>query len=406
MSYTKEDILEYIRDEDVKFIRLAFSDAFGVQKNIAILASELETAFKYGVPFDATEILGFSGDEERDLVLFPIADTLSVLPWRPSHGRVVRFFCEIRYADGRPYERHGRAILENAVEYAKERGYTCEIGSEFEFYLFKTDEDGNATDIPYDNAGYLDIAPLDKGENVRREICLTLEDMGIIPESSHHEAGPGQNEVVFKHSSALTAADNAQTFKSVVRTVAARNGLYADFSPKPIENEGGNGLHINIVLKTIDGGKAATDSFAEGIMRNIKNITVFLNPLKESYKRLGEKNAPKYITWSRENRSQLVKLLNRNDGFEQVEIRSADTCTNPYIAFALLIYAGISGIEQKLKLRPAVNIDPMKAPDTEKFKFDLLPNTLEEAVECAGRSDIVLNNIPYNILNVYNISKL
>ena len=403
MSYTKQDVLDYIRYEDVKFIRLAFSDAFGIQKNVAILASELESAFEYGVSFDATKILGFSDETDADLLLFPIPDTLSVLPWRPSHGKVVRFFCDIYYADGTPFENHSRAILKKAVEYASEHGYLCDIGSEFEFYLFKTDENGDATAIPHDNAGYLDIAPLDKGENVRREICLTLEEMGIVPESSHHESGPGQNEVDFKYSSALTAADNALTFKSVVRTVASRNGLYADFSPKPIINECGNGLHINIILESEDGTDVNRDAFIEGIIRNIRDITVFLNPSFDSYKRLGEKYAPKYVTWSRENRSQLIRIMRLNDGQEKIEIRSADTCANPYIAFALLIYAGIDGIEKNLKLRDAVDFDPVKANDDIKFCIDVLPDTLDSARGYAAENELVLKYIPKNILNVYNI---
>ena len=234
MLYTQEDVFSYVEQEDVKFIRLVFCDAAGKQKNIAIMPQELKRAFSQGISFDGSAVGGFSGVEESDLFLFPIPETLTDLPWRPSRGKVVRMLCNIRYPDGRPYPMDCRALLANAVREAKSEGITVQIGAEFEFYLFKTDADGNPTTQPFDHAGYMDVAPEDKGENVRREICLMLESMGISPESSHHEEGPGQNEIDFRYSDAITAADNALLFTSVVKAVAVSNGLYADFSPKPI----------------------------------------------------------------------------------------------------------------------------------------------------------------------------
>ena len=401
MLYTKKDVLQYIEEEDVKFIRLAFCDAFGNQKNVAVISSELEKAFENGVPFDASAVAGFSA--KSDLLLFPDPATLSVLPWRPSHGKVVRFYCNIFYPDGTPYEYDGRALLKKAVEDAKREGVLCDFGAEFEFYLFKTNEDGIPTNIPYDHAGYLDIAPADKGENVRREICFTLEGMGITPESSHHEAGPGQNEVDFRSSDALSAADNAVTFKSVVRTVAARNGLYADFSPKPISNESGNGLHINILLRSSANKRVDTEAFMAGIMKHIKEMTAFLNPVEESYNRLGEKGAPQYITWSHQNRSQLIRIPYVKGNYNKIELRSPDTCANPYIAYTLLLRAGLDGIKNKLKPTEAVDTDINTSSQPIFQSIEKLPTSLQEAVDYAAGSDFIKKYMPKNILDAYKI---
>ena len=253
MNYSVEEVLQYVSEKDVKFIRLAFCDVFGKQKNISVMPEELKKAFEFGIAIDGSAVAGFGAVLHSDLLLHPDASTLCVLPWRPEHGRVVRMFCGITYPDGTPFAADCRQILLNTIDEAEEFGLNFFFGSEMEFYLFKLNENGEKTFIPYDNAGYMDIAPDDKGENVRREICLTLEQMGIIPESSHHEEGPGQNEIDFKYSDPLTAADNAVTFKSVVNTVAARNGLWASFSPKPLKDSSGNGMHINISAKTDSG---------------------------------------------------------------------------------------------------------------------------------------------------------
>ena len=225
MVYEKEEILQYIIEEDVKFIRMTFCDVMGRLKNVSIMPDELDRAFDYGIAIDASAVAGFGGEVYSDLVLRPDASTLCILPWRPEHGRVVRMFCSVHYPDGRPFEADTRAILARAVEDARKEGYTFFFGPEMEFYLFRLDESGAPTKTPYDHAGYMDVAPEDKGENVRREACLTLEQMGIRPESSHHEEGPGQNEIDFRYADPITAADNAVTFKSVVATVAAGNGL-------------------------------------------------------------------------------------------------------------------------------------------------------------------------------------
>ena len=234
MKYTPEEVMQFVQEEEVKFIRLAFCDVYGKQHNVAIMPSELKRAFAFGIAVDASAIDGFGGEVRSDLLLHPDASTLIQLPWRPEQGKVVRMFCDITYPDGREFERDTRSILKRAVASAAEQGYSFAFGAEMEFYLFKVDENGEPTKIPYDRAGYMDIAPDDKGENIRREICLMLEQMGIRPETSHHESGPGQNEIDFRYSDPLSAADNAITFNAIVRTVAAQNGLCACFSPKPL----------------------------------------------------------------------------------------------------------------------------------------------------------------------------
>ena len=248
MTYSEKEIMEYIEEEDAKFIRLAFRDAYGIQKNISVMPSEIHKAFKDGIMINAKSIRGFEGCGDEILYLKPDPDTLCVLPWRPDSGRVLRMFCDVCTADGEPFEADTRNILKMAVKAADEAGIEFKFGSEMEFYLFKTDDEARPTKVPYDEAGYMDIAPLDRGENIRREICLSLADMGVGPKSSHHEAGPGQNEIDFKSANALDSADHFMTYKNVVSTMAARNGLSASFEPKPLEGKPGNGLHLRMAL--------------------------------------------------------------------------------------------------------------------------------------------------------------
>lgn len=388
MIYTAQEVFDFVKEEDVKFIRLAFCDTLGRQKNISILPSELHRAFEDGISFDASAICGFGGAEKSDLLLFPDPSTLNVLPWRPSHGKVVRMFCDIRHPDGTPFARDTRAILRRAVADAKAAGITVQFGAEIEFYLFKTDENGDPTKIPFDHATYMDVAPEDKGENVRREICLTLLDMGIQPESSHHEEGPGQNEIDFRYSDAMRAADDAMNFITVVKATATQNGLYADFSPKPLENESGNGLHINMSVKCAD-GTDRTPAFMAGILAHIRDLTAFLNPSEASYRRFGKCKAPKFVTWSHENRSQLIRIPAAKGEYRRIELRSPDPSANPYLAYALLIWAGLDGIAKDMCPAPAVNLNLLTAPECETREFDTLPGSLEEAVALAGGSTLV-----------------
>ncbi|NMC55974.1 MAG: glutamine synthetase [Eubacteriaceae bacterium] len=397
--YTKDEVITYVIQEDVKFIRLAFCDVFGTQKNIAIMPNELDRAFNDGILFDSSAIKGFGSIERSDLLLFPDPSTLSDLPWRPVPGRVVRLYCDIKYPNGRPYEVDGRHILRQAVKAAQERGIAFLFGAEYEFYLFKTDENGDGTNIPHDNAGYMDIAPEDKGENLRREICFMLEKMGIIPQSSHHEEGPGQHEIHFRCSEALSAADNATTFKSVVRTTAARNGLYASFEPKPFEGISGSGFHINISAKSED-GKNYTNNIIAGILAHIEEITVFLNPSNNSYKRLGEKKAPKYIGWAEENRSALVRIPAAKGECERIELRSPDAGADPYLAYSLLIYAALDGIKNNLTPAKALNENLFEEqPDAKTLKT--LPENLEDAAKIAQNSSFVNNCVNKKIIKAY-----
>lgn len=400
MKYSKQEVMQYVQEEDVKFIRLAFCDVFGKQKNISIMPEELPRAFEYGIAIDASAIEGFGDETHSDLLLHPDADTLMPLPWRPEHGRVVRMFCTISYPDGRTFECDSRSILKQAVQDAEKAGFQFFFGAEQEFYLFNLDDNGNPTKEPYDNAGYMDIAPEDKGENIRREVCLTLEQMGIRPESSHHEEGPGQNEIDFRYSSPLAAADNAMTFQTVVKTVARRNGLYADFSPKPLEDKPGNGFHINMSVKSSDNADNMNFMIA-GILAKVAEMTIFLNPLESSYQRFGNNKAPRYISWSSENRSQLVRVPAAVGEYKRAELRSPDPAANTYLAFALMIYASLYGIQNKLELQDPADINLYKADADTLAKFEQLPENLKTACSLANNSDFIKEHIPGAILELY-----
>ncbi|MGN0754066.1 MAG: glutamine synthetase family protein [Aristaeellaceae bacterium] len=400
MKYSPEEVMQFVSEEDVKFIRLAFCDVFGRQKNIAVMSSELKRAFEYGIAIDASAIDGFGGEVRSDLLLHPDPSTLIQLPWRPQHGRVARMFCDITYPDGRPFEADTRQILKKAVSDARSMGYDFAFGSEMEFYLFNLDENGVPTKQPYDNAGYMDIAPDDKGENVRREICLTLEQMGIRPESSHHESGPGQNEIDFRYSDPMTAADNAVTFHAAVKTIAAQNGLYADFSPKPLPDRDGNGMHINISAQ----GQGKPDPLPHviaGVLEKISDMTAFLNPCESSYERLGCDKAPGYITWSSENRSQLIRIPAAVGEFRRAELRSPDPMTNPYLAFALLIYAGLYGVQNRLPLPAAADFNTFTAPADVLAAYQKLPASRQEAMAAAASSAFIQEHLPAAVISAY-----
>ena len=346
---TYEDVLSFCEEQDVRFIRLSYFDIYGRQKNVSVLPTELKRAFTEGISFDASAIDGFLDEVHSDLFLFPDPNTMSILPWRSMDGSVIRMYCDIQYQDGTPFERDVRYILRKAVKKAKEKGITINFGSEFEFYLFKQDENGNNTFVPLDQGGYMDIAPLDKGENIRREICLTLSEMGIDPEVSHHEMGPGQNEIDFRYSQALQAADNAATFKWVVEALANMQGLVADFSPKPIEDAPGNGMHINM---SVQSHEELLMPFMAGILHHIEEMTLFLNPSKDSY------------------------------------------CScNIYLAYALLIYAGLEGIEKNMIPDPCTDVVSV---DTKR-----LPQSLKEAKLIASNASWLKEILGNDIVDIY-----
>ena len=399
MKYSKQEVMQFVQEEDIKFLRLAFCDVTGKPKNVSIMSTELERAFEHGIAIDASAIEGFGDETHSDIFLHPDPDTITILPWRPEHGKVARMFCSITYPDGRPFEHDVRTLLKEAIRHAKELGYSFYFGPEMEFYLFKLDENGNPTTQPYDQATYMDVAPEDKCENVRREICLTLEKMGIRPESSHHEEGPGQNEIDFRYSDALTAADNAITFCSAVKSVAALNGLHADFSPKPLADQPGSGQHINISIK--GGDEKDTNHMLAGILSTVADMTVFLNPSKQSFHRLGFNKAPKYISWSSENRSQLIRIPAATGEYRRAELRSPDPLANPYIAYTLLIYAGLYGIQNKLELPEPANVNLFTADAETLANYKTLPLSLAEARKRAFDSSFVRDHLPLSLIEYF-----
>ncbi len=387
-----DEVLEFVEENDVKFIRLAFCDIFGQQKNLSIMPQELEQAFSIGINFDSFRIPGYDDPVYQDLYLKPDPSTLSILPWRPQQGRVARFYCDVITADGDSYPYDARKFLKDTLrECMQTYDLTVRVGLRSEFYLFKTDEEGKPTKEPWDQGGYFDIAPEDRGENIRREICLTLEEMGIQPESSHHESGPGQNEIDFKTSDALSAADHFVTYKNVVSAIAARNGVYASFDPKPLKEESGNGLHMRIaVLRNGEQGgtdKDLTERFMAGVYHRMKDITIFLNSRRESYERFGSNEAPRYITWSAQSRSRLLRVPVVRGKKTCFILRSPDSDINPYLAFSMVIRAGMEGLRNQETL-PAPLDRSMRSMTEEELsaQFDRLPGDLDAAMDCARNS--------------------
>ena len=390
MDFTEQEVRQYVEQEDVRFIRLAFCDVFGKQKNIAILPTELDRAFRHGIAIDASAIAGFGGEVRSDLFLHPDPATLASLPWRGENGKVVRMFCGVAHPDGTTLETDSRALLRKAVERAAKRGISFAFGTEMEFYLFKTDEDGVLLAGTTGNRIY--VYEVGNGRFEERDV-RTCEGL-------NHEEGPGQNEIDFRYSDPLTAADNALTFRAVVEAIVARNGLTADFSPKPLPDQAGNGMHINISVESRDGRDLLPQVIA-GIMARIREITAFLNPTENSYLRLGSRKAPGYITWSSENRSQLIRIPAAPGLNKRAELRSADPGVNPYLAFALLIHAGLDGIEAGLPLPPSADLNLFTASEEILRGFERLPTSLKEANALALHSDFARRTVPEAIIAAY-----
>lgn len=416
MSVTISEIKDYINENDVKFVRLSFCDILGTMKNVSVMASEVERAFSEGISFDASSIRGYTDAAHSDLFLHPIPSTLMTLPWRPQQGKVIRFICDVKYLDNTPFVNDSRFVLKKAVERCADLGFSFRIAPECEFYLFKTDEKGEPTLAAHDNGGYFDVTPIDKGENIRREICLCLDEIGINPESSHHEQGQGQHEIVFKNSEPLNAADNFLTFKWVVKTIAARNGLFASFMPKPLKENSGNGLHINLSLLKNDSNifandnmvyKQTADSFIAGILERICEITAFLNPIPNSYERFGSFGAPKFVSWSHQNRSQLIRIPAATGNHSRMELRSSDPSLNPYLAFALIIHAGLDGIAKNLVLRDPTDTNLSSIFESDASFLPGLPSDLEEALIISAASEFVETKLGTSLFNNYlNIKKV
>ncbi len=402
MKYTRKHVLQYTAENDVKFIKLFFTDILGFVKSVSIMSNELEHAFESGISFNAASVRGFAGMNAADLYLSPDSDTLAVLPWRPQQGRVVRLFCNVVNPDRTPFAGDSRRILARVAEEAAALGLSCNTGTECGFYLFETDEKGLPTRTPQDTASYCDLAPRDKAENIRREICLTLKQMGLEPETSRHESGPGQQEIVFRHSDILAAADNLTTFKIAVQTVAARNGLFASFLPKPVEGASGSGLHINLSLYRDGKNLFASEGiplesseqllpeaqwFIAGILRRSREITAFLNPLRSSYARFGAPDAPRYVSWAPVFRSHLVRIPAATGEYARMELRSPDPACNHYAALALVLAAGIEGIRDRQALQPPSAFDACRASPAETAGLEKLPESLAEAAALAETSE-------------------
>ena len=397
------EIREFIEENDVEFVRLAYFDVFGTQKNIAIMSGELERAMRYGISIDGAAVAGFDADIRSDLFLRPDPSTISIVPWRPADGRVCRMFCDIVYPDGTPFERDTRYMLGKAMQEARARGIEVKFGPEMEFYVFRQDERGQKTDEPIDQAGYMDVDPLDAGENLRRGICYALVEMGITPESSHHEQGPGQMEIDFRYGDPMTAADNTSTFKWAVRSICAADGYAADFSPKPLADKPGSGMHLNISVHRIGGEDrpADLDAFMAGILTYIRDITLFLNPSEQSYRRLGRMEAPRYISWSVQNRSQLIRIPADPSGRRRIELRSPDPLANPYLAFALLIYAGLEGMDRHMTPPQPIEANLYREDAVRTQELAQLPASKQEAIQCAMGSELVKRHVPVSCLEAY-----
>lgn len=381
-KYGREDIIRLAQDEDVEFIRLQFTDILGTFKNMAVTVSQLEKALDNRCVFDTASVTGFRKEGETKLYLHPDCDTFEIFPWRPQQGKVARLICDVCHEDGTPFEADPRHILKKVSEEARSMGYTPEISPECEFFLFHTDENGLPTTLTHEQAGYLDMSPLDLGENARRDIVMTLEDMGFEIEASHHESAPAQHEVDFRRDGALKTADNIMTFKLAVKTIAKRHGLHATFMPKPKCGVEGSGMHIHISLMK-EGKNIFTDGdnrnglsrealfFIGGIMRHVKAMTAITNPIVNSYKRLvSGYEAPTVLSWSGADANPLVRILKDKEEGMRLELRSPDCAANPYLALALCLRAGLDGIRNRIM--------PREKGD---MRTEELPATLKEAIE-------------------------
>ena len=416
MAYTKEDIIRMVKEEDIEFVRLQFTDIFGQLKNVAITASQIEKAVNNQIMFDGSSIEGFVRIDESDQYLYPDLDSFVVFPWRPQHGKVARLICDVYNPDGTPFVGDPRGVLKRVLDKARKMGYdTFNVGPEAEFFLFQTDDEGKPTTKTNDEAGYFDLGPLDHGEGTRREICLALEQMGYEIEASHHEVAEGQHEFDFKYAPALECADKIMTFKLAVKTLAQKNGLHATFMPKPIFGINGSGMHTNMSLFR-NGKNAFYDpngekglsreaySFIAGLLAHVKGFAAITNPLVNSYKRLVPGyEAPCYLAWSASNRSALIRIPASRGQSTRVELRSPDPCCNPYLELAVCLAAGLDGIEKGL-VPPAEiteNIFAMDQAARDARGIDSLPGSLEEAVKAMQEDSLILDALGAHVAENY-----
>lgn len=416
-KYDRDDIIRMAEEEDVEFIRLQFTDIFGMLKNVAITSSQLKKALDNRCMFDGSAIEGFVRIDESDMYLHPDLDTFEIFPWRPQQGKVARLICDVYNPDGTEFEGSPRSVLKRAVKKAESMGYVFHVGPECEFFLFHTDEEGRPTTNTHERAGYFDVSPIDLAENVRRDIVLNLEDMGFEIEASHHELAPGQHEIDLQYTEALQAADNIMTFKMAAKTIAKRHGLHATFMPKPKEGVNGSGMHINMSLSDREGRnlfageKGGTDlsplaySFMAGILRHMKAMTILTNPLVNSYKRLVPGyDAPTYIAWSpTSNRSSLLRIPSPRGENTRIELRCPDPAMNPYLALAACLYAGLDGIEQKMELPAGIegNLFSMDEKERKALGLQQIPRTLGEAIDAASECSFMKEVLGSHIYTKY-----
>ena len=414
-KYTKKDIIQMVEDDDVEFIRLQFTDIFGALKNVAITASQIEKVLDNGCMFDGSSIEGFARIEESDMYLVPDLNTFEIFPWRPQQGKVARLICDVYKPNGEPFEGDPRYILKKVIKEADAMGYTFNVGPELEFFLFHTDDYGMPTTETHEKGGYFDLGPIDLGENARRDMVLTLEDMGFEIEASHHEVAPAQHEIDFKYDNALRTADNILTFKFIVKYIAKRHGLYASFMPKPITGVDGSGMHLNMSLWK-NGKNIFADSkndlgiseeafhFMAGVMEHANEMCLITNPLVNSYKRIVPGyEAPVDVSWSPSNRSPLIRVPAARGSGTRLEFRSPDSAANPYLALAVSLAAGLDGIKRKLTPGKGSMKNQYEMAEGEKQEagINTLPRDMKEALEIFKQSTYMKELLGDHIFNKY-----
>ena len=419
MRYMKQDVLRLVQEEDVEFIRLQFTDMFGTLKNVAITSSQLEKALDNQCMFDGSSIEGLVQLEEPDLYLYPDLDTLAIFPWRPQQGKVARLICDVYRPDRTPFEGDSRRILKKVLKEAREMGYRFDVGPECEFFLYHTDDDGKPTTLTHEKAGYFDLGPVDLGENARRDMVLTLEDMGFEIEASYHEASPGQHEIDFRYDEALKTADNIMTFKLAVKTIAKRHGLHASFMPKPKAGVHGSGMHTNMSLSRGGVNIFADPSdalglsreayyFMGGLMKHIKGMTAITNPIVNSYKRLIPGfEAPVHITWSAVNRNPLIRIPTPRGEGTRIELRSPDSSANPYLTMAVCLAAGLEGIRNQTMPPESLDRNSMELSEAERMErgIESLPDNLLDAVKELEKDAFIRNVLGESFVKHYAMAK-
>ncbi len=402
---TGDEIKRIIEEENVRFLRLMFTDILGTIKNVEVPVSQIDKVLDNKMMFDGSSIEGFVRIEESDMYLYPDLSTWMIFPWESDHGKVARLICDIYNPDGTPFAGDPRGNLKRALKDMRDLGFTSfNLGPEPEFFLFKLDEDGGITTNLNDKGGYFDFAPTDLGENCRRDIVLELESLGFEVEASHHEVAPGQHEIDFKYADVVDACDNIQTFKLVVKTIARKHGLHATFMPKPLYGINGSGMHCNMSLFNEEGNvfydkdgelelSQTAYHFLGGLLKHARAYTAVCNPTVNSYKRLVPGyEAPVYVAWSGHNRSPLVRVPESRGISTRLELRSVDPSANPYLAMAVLLQAGLDGVRNKLTPPPAVdrNIYVMNEEEREEAQIKDLPSTIHNAIKELRKDEVMI----------------